>query len=129
MISATRLMYILCMIQLLKHGIYTVIETRGHVKILILDSRKVFAWIHAGEIGEILVASHKTHKADHILSTGRYRMYDVKDEPKFIDIIHLELLVGDGVWQGYLLPTGLPRGRKTRNRIIPTREIITKSTD
>lgn len=115
------------MIKLIQQGAYTLSETAGHTKILRLDNKKMFAWIAAGEIGEILVASHKAHKADHILTTGKYRMYEVKDEPKFTDLIHLELLTGEGVWQGYLLPTGLPTDKKKRNRIIPTSEIITKS--
>ena len=54
-------------------------------------------------------------------------LYKVKDEPNFVDLFHLELLVGEGVWQGYLLPTGLPTAEKKRNRIIPAKEVITKS--
>lgn len=95
---------------------------------LTLDGKSQYAWIHAGEIGEILVASHTPHKADHILAIGRYRLYEVKNEPDLTDLVHLELLAGNGVWQGYLLPTGLPTDQKKRNRIIPTKEIITKST-
>lgn len=116
------------MIRLRKEGKYTLIETKGHTKILILDKRITFAWIIADAIGEILVASHASHSIDHILSLGRYRMYEVKDEPKLTDLLHLELFVGEGTWQGYLLPTGLPTKEKKRNRIIPTTEIITKST-
>lgn len=123
------MVYIFFMIKLIQQGTYTLIETTGHTKILRLDNKKVFAWIVAREIGEILVASHKVHKTDHILTTGKYRIYEVKDEPKFTDLIHLELLTGEGVWQGYLLPTGLPNDKKKRNRIIPTGEIITKSTN
>lgn len=123
------MVYIFYMIKLIQQGTYTLIETMGYTKILRLDNKKVFAWIVAREIGEILVASHKAHKTDHILTTGKYRIYEVKDEPKFTDLIHLELLTGEGVWQGYLLPTGLPDNKKKRNRIIPTGEIITKSTN
>ena len=119
---------VIIMIKLLQQGTYSLIETRRHVKILSLDSKNMFAWIVAGEIGEILVVSHKSHKVDHILSTGKYRMYEVKDEPDITDLVHLELLAGDAVWQGYLLPTGLPTDEKKRNRIIPTKETITKST-
>lgn len=118
------------MIKLIKQGSYCLIETLRHTKILTLDTqvrKKTYAWVNAADIGEILVASHKTHKADHILSVGKYRIYKIKDEEKLTDLIHLELLAGDGVWQGYLLPTGLPAGDKKRNRIIPTNETITKS--
>lgn len=116
------------MIKLIQKGSYSLIETKGHTKLLRLDNKKMFAWVNAAEIGEILVVSHKAHNADHILSTGKYRMYEVKDDPKLTDLTHLELLAGDGVWQGYLLPTGLPTDGKKRNRIIPTGEVITKST-
>ena len=116
------------MIKRLQEGQYNLIETKAQTKILTLDDKQTFAWVNAAEIGEILVTSHKTHDIDHILSTGKYRMYEVKDEPKLTDLIHLELLVGDGIWQGYLLTSGLPSETKKRNRIIPTTEIITKST-
>lgn len=119
------------MIKLTEQGTYRLIETARHIKILVLsedEKRKVFVWINAAPIGEILVASHKPHKIDHILAIGKYRIYEVKDEPQLTDLIHLELFVGDGIWQGYLLPTGLPGNEKKRNRIIPTKEIITKST-
>ena len=116
------------MIQLIQQGIYKLIETKNQTKILSLDSKQTFAWINAAEIGEILVASYASHKVDHLLAIGKYRIYTVKDEPKLTDLVHLELFVGEGVWQGYLLPTGLPNEEKKRNRIIPTNEIITKST-
>lgn len=115
------------MIKITQQGIYTLLETKGHTRMLLFDEKKSYAWIHAGGIGEILVASHRSHQLDHILATGKYRMYEVKYEPDLTDVVHLELLVGVGVWQGYLLPTGLPTEEKKHNRIIPTKEIITKS--
>src|SRR5579863_3870775 len=99
------------MIQLIKNGTYKLIETKSMTKILYFDKngvKKVYAWINAAAIGEILVSSHNPHDVDYILALGKYRLYDVKDEPKLTGLVHLELLVGDGVWQGYLLPTGLP---------------------
>lgn len=114
------------MIKLLEEGQYKLIETKGHTKILILEKR-MFAWINAAEIDEILVTSHKTHVVDHLLAIGSYRLYEVKNEPKLADVIHLELSVGQGYWQGYILPTGLPNDKKKRNRIIPTNELITKT--
>lgn len=116
------------MVKLLEDGSYTLVETHKHIKILSLGKEKIFAWINASGIGEILVASHNPHKTDHILAIGKYRMYEVKDEPKLTDLVHLELLVGDGIWQGYLLTKGLPGiDDKKRVRIIPTKEVITKS--
>lgn len=116
------------MIQLIKEGKYTLIETKNQTKILSLDKSKVYAWVYAENIGEMLITTHTAHKTDQILAIGVYRMYDVEDEPKLTDLIHLELFVGDGKWQGYLLTNGLPTDKKKRTRIIPTDEIITKST-
>ena len=113
------------MITTLRRGQYRLIETRGQTKIVILDGGDTFAWINAGSIGGILVTSHKTYKADYILAIGSYRLYKVDNEQDITDQLHLELYVGDGVWQGYLLPTGLPTNGKKKNRIIPTGEIIT----
>lgn len=114
------------MIKLLKEGAYKLIETKGQTKILSLDN-KTYAWVNVAEIGEILVASHKKHQTDNILAIGKYRMYQVQDEPMLTDLVHLELLVGDGHWQGYLLTTGLPTTKDIRRRIIPTSEVITKT--
>ena len=114
------------MIKLLDQGEYILIETKGQTKILSLGKRE-YAWINPEEIGEILVKTYKKHWVDHILAVGKYRIYGVKDEKKLVDMLHLELFVGNGLWQGYLLPTGLPNTLKKRSRIIPTREIITKS--
>lgn len=116
------------MIKLVKEGDYTLIETRGDIKILKLKNIGNFVWINAAGIGEILVTTHKPHKRDHFLSIGKYRLYDVENEKKLTDLSHLELFVGDGTWQGYLLPTGLPQGKKKRNRIVATDEAITLST-
>ena len=115
------------MIKLLEQGTYHLIETKGHTKILTLDKKKTFAWVNAEDIGEILVTSHKTHTVDHLLVIGKYRLYDVLDEKNLTDLEHLELFAGEGHWQGYLLPTGLPNEEKKRNRIIPTKEVITHS--
>ncbi len=117
------------MIQILSRGEYKLIETKYHTKVLILDDEKTYAWINAENIGEILVASHKTLKEDNLLAVGKYRLYDVEEEPKYSDQQHLELQVGCGYWQGYLLPTGMPTNEKKRNRIIPTDELITATTN
>lgn len=115
------------MITLIREGEYVLIETKLQVKILTLDNNRQFAWINIMDIGEILVTSHKVHKVDHILAIGKYRLYNIKDESDLTDLKHLELSVGKGVWQGYLLPTGLPTATKNKKRIIPTKEIITKT--
>lgn len=111
------------MIKLLDQGEYKLLETKGEIKILILGNT-TYAWVDLEGIGEILVASHKPHKTDTTLALGEYKLYDVEDEPDLSDQRHLELSVGKGAWQSYLLPTGLPEGKKVRSRIIPTKEII-----
>lgn len=112
------------MISLMRGGPYRLIETKAHTKILYLDKDQ-YAWVEPPHIGEILVTSHTKHKTDCILSLGTYLMYDVRDESGVSDHIHLELEVGKGQWQGYLLLTGLPDDEKTKARIIPTHEQIT----
>lgn len=115
------------MIKLVKEGRYRLFETKNQTKILILDNKQTYAWINVKEIGEILVSSEKEHSTDCILSVGNYRLYDVKDEPKYVDLYHLELCVGNSLWQGYLLPLGLPTAKDKRHRIIPTTEAVTRT--
>lgn len=115
------------MISIYRSGAYRLIETKHNTKVLYLDN-DIYAWIEPPDIGEILVTSHKVHKTDCVLCIGRYHIYDVDDEPGLSDQMHLELEVGDGFWQGYLLLSGLPDSVKKRGRIIPTQEIITRST-
>lgn len=114
------------MIKLLRSGKYSLTETFDHTQILNLDDKTRFAWIEAGEIGEILVTTKKKFNPRKLISSGNYRLYRVKNEPNLTDLDHLELFVGDGNWQGYLLLTGLPNGR-IRKRIVATNEIITRS--
>jgi len=113
------------MITVLQRGTYTLFETKQHTNILTLDTNDTYAWIHIHNDGEILVTSYIWHTIDHKLSVGSYRLYKVKDEKGLTDQIHLELSIGQGLWQGYLLPYGLPTDKKKRNKIIPTSELIT----
>ncbi len=111
------------MITLQQTGQHKLIETKANTKILYLDDA-TYAWVEPPAIGEILVSSHQTHKADCVLSVGDYYLFTVKDEPEISDNMHLELEVGRNTWQGYLLLTGLPTDTKKRTRIIPTTEVI-----
>lgn len=115
------------MIKVISGGKYQLSETKNRTKILTLNSRKHFAWIDTQKIGELLITLERPHPKDRILSEGNYRMYQVKKEPHLTDLIHLELLVGQSQWQGYLLPTGLPTSVKRKSLIIPTQETITVS--
>lgn len=114
------------MIKVMREGSYKLIETKAHTKILSLDGRD-YAWINAGDIGEILVSTYKPYETDCVLAIGKFRIYDVKGESNLTDLLHLELFVGFGHWQGYLLTTGLPTEGAIRKRIIPTPELITKT--
>ena len=113
------------MIDVTKEGTYELIETKHNTKILRLDNKHTYAWPETTTYGEMLVTSHNPHKADAVLSLGRYRLYKVKEEPSLTDLEHLELETGDNNWQGYLLLTGLPDDNKIRSRIIPTKQVIT----
>lgn len=112
------------MITKVKNGNYEIVETKYRTKVLYLDS-DAYAWIRPKNIGEILVSSHHIQDSDIKVSKGKYILYDVDDEDFLTDLQHLELEYGHGAWQGYLLPTGLPREGKIRSRIIPTNQIIT----
>lgn len=116
------------MIRTANQGKFKLFETFDKTTILELDGNQNYAWVSAGKIGDILIFSKNKFKESNILSMGNYRIYEVKDEPELTDLEHLELYIGDGKWQGYLLPTGLPKLNDKRNRIIATNELITKST-
>lgn len=113
------------MIKLLSEGDYLLGETKNGTKIVKLDSKGNFAWLHSPKIGDILMKSKNT-KTEKTLAQGYFRFYEVENEPRLTDLIHLEVCIGKGSWQGYLLPTGLPK-TKDKNRIISTKELISKS--
>lgn len=113
------------MITLIDTGWYKLTETKGGTKMLFLDDH-AYAWIYAKDIGEMLISSYREYAEDALLSLGQFKLYDVEDEEEYSDHLHLELEVGAGSWQGYLLLTGLPDERKKRARIVPTTEIISR---
>lgn len=113
------------MIDLISAGEYSLLETKDNTKILKLARfHHDFAWVMAKNIGELLVTTHKEHPIDSVLCCGEYKLYKVSSEPNLVDNWHLELDVGRGKKQGYLLLTGLPDDNKVRGRIIPTKELI-----
>lgn len=111
------------MIKLLKTGKYKLVATKDHKRMLYLDGQG-YRWVYAEHIGDLFVFSKHKHAFGYMLASGEYRLYKVKDEPKLVDLVHLELALGDGAWQGYLLLTGLPTAKKLRSRVEPTREVI-----
>lgn len=115
------------MIRVVKDGRYKITETWGETRIISLDEREHYAWVYAGkEIGEILVVTKKKFSSHYTLARSRYRLYQVREEKDLSDGFHLELCVGEGFWQAYLLPNGLPSGVDRRNKLIPTAQIITQ---
>lgn len=111
------------MIKLITKGKYRIIWAKDRQRILYLEDQG-YLWSHAKGIGELLTFSKHPHKLSYTLAEGKYRIYAVKNEPKYVDLRHLELSVGPNLWQGYLLLTGLPTAIKIRSRIVPTSEVI-----
>jgi len=111
------------MIKILQKGKYLLVMNKGNDKTIYLDSQG-YHWTNAKGIGEILTFCKSDHKLEYVLGEGKYILYQVKNEPKLIDLQHLELSYDDAKWQGYLLLTGLPTKKKLRSRIIATKETI-----
>jgi hypothetical protein len=112
------------MIKTLDKGTYLLVRTKDHKTLLYLGEQS-YLWNYAPKIGELLTFTKHEHQTDFVLARGDYRISKVKDEPDLVDLEHLELSLGKGTWQGYLLLTGLPTVKKIRSRIVPTGEIIT----
>lgn len=112
------------MIKLITKGNYKLVGTIDHKMLLYLDEQG-YHWHYAPKIGQLLTFSKHPHIQRNLIAKGKYRLYEVRDEPKLIDLKHLELSLGKGAWQGYLLLTGLPNEKKIRSRIEPTQEVIT----
>lgn len=56
----------------------------------------------------------------------KYRLYETCNEKLLTDGLHLEILLKDGCWQGYLLPQGIPDKKLRKKDVIRTSELITK---
>lgn len=113
------------MIKLISKGKYRLVTQKDNEKTLVLG-KQGYHWTVAKGIGEILTFCKSVHKEAYTMSEGSYRIYAVKNEEKLVDLLHLELSVGEDKWQGYLLLTGLSTKNKIRSRIIATKELITK---
>jgi hypothetical protein len=111
------------MITSLQKGTYKLFETKEQVKILTLDGN-MYAWNIAKNIGELFVTSSDLIKTDKLLATGRYRLHQIQDDPELSELQHLKLNVGERLWQGYILLTGLPSEENESGRIIPTRTMV-----
>ena len=58
-----------------------------------------------------------------------FSLYEIANEPEFVDHQRLELHIGGKQWQSYLLPTGLPTHKKKRIMIIADKDIISNPKD
>jgi hypothetical protein len=115
------------MITLLQSGKYTLFQAVEEVKALLLD-KKLYGWQEIKDEEELVFFSlHKFHPVD-VTTTGKYRLYEVTGEKKFVNAIHLELFAGDGKWEGYVLPDGLPTKESRRKKILRIDTTITKVT-
>jgi hypothetical protein len=113
------------MIKLIAQGKYELMGVKDR-KIILYLGKQGYHWGFAPRIGHLLTFSKHPHQQSYILARGKYKIYDVENEPDLIDLQHLELSLGNRKWQGYLLLTGLPKASKIRSRIEPTTEIISK---
>ena len=117
------------MISITRRGQYRLIQIQKQTKVLILDNKDIFLWQISAEQGEVLKKTHSHVQEIEVLAEGPYRFYEIDNEDGLIDGMHLELLVGEGRWQGYLLPEGIPSDSKKIQKhyhISPTKETITK---
>jgi hypothetical protein len=114
------------MVTLFEKSFYCLVKTKSGSRLLCIE-RGTFTWVDPETIGEMRVATHTPHTTDYVIRTGRYRLYDVKDEPPLAGLQHLELEYGPTDWHGYLLLTGLPRDQEERTCVVPTPQIITGS--
>lgn len=112
------------MITLQSIGEYILAETKSRARVLKLNDDS-YVWLLLPSIGDVLSYSTRQHELTTTLSCGEFRLYDVQDDPDFVDLQHLELKAGESAWQGYLLLTGLPHKSHKRSRIIATKEVIT----
>ena len=114
--------------RLIKQGYYKLLETKKNTKVILLSDGGIFAWVDSPRIGEILIRFRKKFTLQNVLAIGKYRLFDIKNEPKLVDLQHLELEIGLRRWQGYLLPRGLPTTKDKKHRIIPTNELVPSRT-
>lgn len=96
-------------------------STHGH-RILVLDGKRFYAWVH-GRRGEIIVHTDSDHQKDHTLQRGKFFLVDFRNDPKFKDMIHLFLQKGDR-FEEIMLPNGLPTESDAQKKIVRTKDSI-----
>lgn len=76
--------------------------------------------------GEMSFVSTSSIGIDGKILSGRFRMYETTDEAQFADGTHLELCEGEGKWNCYVLPTGLPNEKELQKEYFSTNKCVTK---
>lgn len=109
-----------------QHGEYELFETTNGHRILVLDGKQWYAWIH-GQEGQILVHSDSDHEKDHGCQDGKYYLVDFADDPKFKDMPHLFLQDGSH-YQEMMVPNGLPTEKDYQKKVVVTDDTIGRRT-
>ena len=104
-------------------GTFKLLETKRGQRVLYLND-EIYEFVTPNRIRS---SFRKYHKSDCVLSAGRFQIYFVSVENHITEHWHLELEVGANIWQGYLLPQGLPGEEFYVTRLLPTSEIISKN--
>ncbi len=91
------------------------------------ESEKVYRFFLTDGQGKITFITKSEFSFTKDVITGKYRKYEVKNEQSFKNGVYLELSVGMGKWNCYILPTGLPNKNSPEKSILVTKECITKT--
>lgn len=113
------------MIKVRRKGFYHIVAEGGGDKYLVLDKKLSFRWMCQDRVEKLEFVNKAIDDKKAIITSGRYRLYDVRDESHLTNLHHFEMLTGKNMWQGYLLPEGLPEKNMKKKLIFPTKELIT----
>ena len=113
------------MITLIQKGKYQLVADKDKTKKLFLGS-KCYRWSYEKGVGEILLSCPvEGHKPECILSEGTFKLCKIDEEPRYVNLDHLELSTGKNIVHRFLLLEGLPASLEKKSRIVPTDEEVT----
>lgn len=115
------------MIKVKRKGLYCILGKENGEKYLILDKKLNYRWTCQAKQETLSLSGKKIDDKEVIITSGRYRLYDVRSESHLTNLYHFEILISKNIWQGYLLPDGLPTKDMKSKFIFPTNEVITYS--
>lgn len=113
------------MITVLQTGTYQLYK-QDSTRLLTLNGKKRYLWQKNHGPTEYLTLLPRQERTAELSASGAFRLYDVKKETNLTDGMHLELFVGEGCWERYLLPDKLPNVKAKVSDIVKTDECITK---